>query len=172
MARARASPGCGDPNNVEPANVKPPNPTAAGFSLIEVMVALIVLSVGLLGVARLESLALSSTRVAGQRSIAAIEAASLADAMHENRGYWSGTDPAGATITIQGTTLSYAGGAAALNSAAGTSCKNPPAFCSPAALAGFDLQQWANSLNSARQHDHDRVRCRYASHLHYYDHVD
>ncbi|MGH8302669.1 MAG: type IV pilus modification PilV family protein, partial [Steroidobacteraceae bacterium] len=53
-----------------------------GFSLIEVLVALIVLSVGLLGIAKMEALALASNAVAGRRALAAIEAASLADSMH------------------------------------------------------------------------------------------
>src|ERR1700730_15922206 len=57
-----------------------------GFTLIEVMVAVIVLSAGLRGVAKMQALALSSTNVANVRSIAAIEAASLAATMHENRG--------------------------------------------------------------------------------------
>lgn len=55
-----------------------------GFTLLEVMVALVVLSIGLLGVLKLESVAYSSTNVASKRSIAALEAASLAAAMHVN----------------------------------------------------------------------------------------
>ena len=71
-----------------------------GFSLLEVMVALVVLSVGLLGVVKLESVAYSSTNVASKRSIAALEAASLAASMHVNRGYWTQPDASGAVITL------------------------------------------------------------------------
>ena len=49
-----------------------------GFSLLEVMIALVVLSVGLLGILKLEASAVSSTNIAAKRSIAALEAASLA----------------------------------------------------------------------------------------------
>jgi len=66
-----------------------------GFSLVEVMVALVVCAIGLLGLAKMESLAVASTSVAAARSIAAIEASSLAAAMHANKAYWAaGTAPA------------------------------------------------------------------------------
>jgi type IV pilus assembly protein PilV len=103
-----------------------------GFSLVEVMVALIVMSVGLLGVAKMQAVALSNTTVSGSRSLAAIEASSLAATMHANRGYW-GTLTVPPLITLQGSTVTPAVG---------------PAFdcasvsCSPASMAAYDLQQW------------------------------
>ena len=60
-----------------------------GFSLVEVMVALVICSIGLLGLAKLEALALSSTGVASGRALASLEASSLAAAMHANPGYWA-----------------------------------------------------------------------------------
>ncbi|PMU83799.1 type IV pilus modification protein PilV, partial [Pseudomonas sp. GW704-F3] len=75
-----------------------------GFSLVEVMVALVVMSVGMLGIAKMQAAALSNTAVASTRSLAAIEASSLAASMHANRGYWS--SPAVATsITLTGATV-------------------------------------------------------------------
>src|SRR5689334_6960443 len=70
-----------------------------GFSLIEVMVAVIVICVGLLGIAKMQALALSNTTTARMRSLAALEAASLAAAMHSNRQYWGNTPPASLTLT-------------------------------------------------------------------------
>jgi len=119
--------------------------TERGFSLVEVLVALIVLSVGLLGIARMQSLAMSSTTVASKRSLAAIEASSLAAAMHENRGYWTSADPSGATITLNGLTYSYSG-AGNLAGAAGSNCAVPGTPCTPAALAAYDLANWAATL--------------------------
>ena len=76
--------------------MKSPNDTArhgclrdAGFSLVEVMVALIVMSVGLLGIAKMQALALTSTTSARMRSLVALEAASLASTMRADRAYWS-----------------------------------------------------------------------------------
>jgi type IV pilus assembly protein PilV len=111
---------------------------ARGFSLMEVMVALVVSTVGLLGLAKMEALALSSTSVAGSRSLAAIEAASLAAAMHANPGYWAsgGAQP---LITIT------AGAPYPII----TSCSNNPGTgsCIPANMAAWDLNAWSTSLN-------------------------
>ena len=60
-----------------------------GFSLVEVMVAVVVICVGLLGIAKMQAMALSNTNMSRQRSLAAIEAASIAASMHSNRQYWA-----------------------------------------------------------------------------------
>jgi type IV pilus assembly protein PilV len=131
-----------------------PARAAAGFSLIEVMIALVVISAGLLGVAKMQALALSSTTVASMRSLAAIEAASLASTMHENRAYWASTMPAanGAiTITATGAastpvvTATEATLAAAVT--AGWSCTSTGGGCNNAQLAAYDLTDWANALH-------------------------
>jgi type IV pilus assembly protein PilV len=122
---------------------------AAGFSLVEVMVALIVLSVGLLGIARMESLALSNTSVANQRGLAAIEAASLAASMHVNRGYWTKGDPVNAKIVMTGTTTSTTfnfTGAPLLAGAGSPDCTSAGGPCTPTNLAAYDLHQWALAL--------------------------
>ena len=69
-------------------------PARNGFTIIEVMVALVVISIGLLGIAKMQALALASTSTSRLRSLAAIQAASLGSAMHANRAYW-----AAATLT-------------------------------------------------------------------------
>lgn len=118
-----------------------------GFSLVEVLVALVVLGVGLLGIAKLEGAAFSNTATAARRSIAALEADSLAASMHVNRGYWSGGDAVGSVITVAGTTVTVATGAPNLMAAVGTAptCTTTTA-CSVANLAAYDLAQWAAAL--------------------------
>jgi type IV pilus assembly protein PilV len=123
-----------------------------GFTLLEVMIALIVLSVGLLGIVKLESAAISSTTVAAKRSLAALEGDSLAAMMHVNRGYWASTDPAGGTITVAGTTVTVTTGATNLaTSVAGTTpcfgITTAPAPCSVNDMAAYDLKQWALAVN-------------------------
>lgn len=108
---------------------------ARGFSLVEVMVALIVMSIGLLGVAKMQAAALSNTAIASTRSLAAIEASSLASSMHANRGYWSSPGVA-TTITLRGTTVTP-------NVAPAADCV--AVSCTPAGLAAYDLQQWTNA---------------------------
>jgi type IV pilus assembly protein PilV len=129
-----------------------PCAASRGFSLLEVMVALVVLSVGLLGILKLEAAAVSSTAVASQRSLVALEAASLAASMHVNRGYWAATDPASATIKVTGTAVSVTGTAFAQNLAnsiaSGPTCTSTTKPCSITDMAAYDLSQWALALNS------------------------
>jgi type IV pilus assembly protein PilV len=119
---------------------------SAGFSLIEVMVALVVCSIGLLGLAKMESLAISSTSVAGSRSIAAIEASSLASAMHANPGYWAG----GFAPAI--TSISYIAGVLTITDpglqGAATCLTAGAGSCLPGVMAAYDVQQWAAALKA------------------------
>jgi type IV pilus assembly protein PilV len=117
-----------------------------GFTLLEVMVALFVLTIGLLGVLKLETVAYASTNIAAKRSIAALEAASLAASMHVNRGYWTTADPSGATIAINGNVASVTLNAPLLAGVIGVPQVCTIAPCLPLNMAAYDLQQWANAL--------------------------
>jgi len=126
-----------------------------GFSLVEVMVSLAVISIGLLGIAKMQALALSSTTVASARSLAALQASSLAASMHANRAYWAagGLTPA-AGITVTGATVNDA------TLAAEPDCSvvgNQP--CDAVQVAGYDLQQWAASLAALLPNDTALVKC-------------
>jgi type IV pilus assembly protein PilV len=128
-----------------------PRARVMGFSLVEVLIALVVLGVGLLGIAKLEGAAFSNTSVAARRSLAALEADSLAASMHVNRGYWSSLDPAGATITVQGSTVTVGSGAGAnLNTAVGANpnCKSTTTWCTIQNMAAYDLLNWATALQA------------------------
>jgi type IV pilus assembly protein PilV len=92
-----------------------------GFSLIEALVALVVLSVGMIGIAALHGQSLGAARTAQYRSIAIVLASDMADRIRLNR-------------TAQG---AYAGAAADNNCDAGGG-----ATCMPAALAADDLFIW------------------------------
>lgn len=66
--------------------VSPRRPRSrAGFSLIEVMIAVLVLSIGLLGMAALQGFSLQNTRSANYRSQATNLAYQLIDSMRGNR---------------------------------------------------------------------------------------
>ncbi len=122
--------------------------SAGGFTLIEVMVALFVTCIGLLGIAKIQALVYASTGSASTRSLVAIQAAGLASAMHANRSYWAaGLAPS--PLTITGTTLSDA----TLNATAAgpTDCYlggAAPPPCAPAVLAAFDLHTWARAMSA------------------------
>jgi type IV pilus assembly protein PilV len=116
-----------------------------GFSLIEVLVALIIVSIGLLGIAKMQAIAYSSTGIASKRSLAAIQAASLASSMHANRAYWAVAGVAPVTTTVTGTTVASSDGT--LN--ATIDCTATGALpCNPSAIAAYDVNSWATALKN------------------------
>jgi type IV pilus assembly protein PilV len=118
-----------------------------GFSLVEVLVALVIVSIGLLGLAKMESLALSSADTAGTRSIAAIQASSLASMMHANHDYWGS-----ANVTAL-TTVQLSGGATTISDTtlqlpSSTTCTSATVACSPLTMAQYDLATWAAQVQA------------------------
>jgi type IV pilus assembly protein PilV len=136
---------------------------ASGFSLVEVMVALIIICVGLLGIAKLEALMLSSTGTSRLRALVALQAASLADTMHADRDYWGGGStywvPSGGDLTLTGTesggTTTWAGTNAPSSSPG--SCLN--VVCTSEQLAQYDLSNWSASLDTVLQTSTSTVTC-------------
>jgi type IV pilus assembly protein PilV len=119
---------------------------AGGFSLVEVMVALVVVAIGLLGLAKMESLALSSTNVSGLRSLAAIEAESLASQMHANRGYWATAGVTTAvTVTVAGGALSISDPTLSQTAACNLPYASQAPSCTPLVMAGYDLVRWGTN---------------------------
>lgn len=57
----------------------------AGFGLIEVLIAIVILAIGMLGVAAMQSVSLRNSLSASQRSIAVTQTYALIDAMRANR---------------------------------------------------------------------------------------
>jgi type IV pilus assembly protein PilV len=141
-----------------------------GFTLVEVMVALIVIAIGTLGIAKMQALSLSNTGASRTRALAAIEAASLAEAMHANRAYWASYSSTPGTVSVSTTdgvptvTSNSATLQSALTTVAGTTCAtgtmfgaNLSCYCnaSPTLCAGTyvnmaasDLYDWGQGLGS------------------------
>jgi type IV pilus assembly protein PilV len=115
-----------------------------GYSLLEVLVALVVISIGLLGVAAMQATALSGTHTSQTESLVAIQARSLADAMLSNSAYWSGPSaPASVIVTPAGaTTVEVTGSTDTLASAGNCNVNNGGSACSAAAMAAYDIHTW------------------------------
>jgi type IV pilus assembly protein PilV len=60
-------------------------PRQSGFSLLEVLISIVIVSFGLLGFARLQVYAIKSNRVALQRSFATLHAYNMIDCIRANR---------------------------------------------------------------------------------------
>jgi type IV pilus assembly protein PilV len=139
---------------------------AQGFTLVEVMVAVIVICIGLLGIAKMQALSMNNMSTSRQRSLAAIEAASLAAAMHSNRAYWASTPAATITLAVGGNVTSsdanvLAGQTmtdiGAPNACVGTN--NGVAKCVPLNLAAYDLAIWVNDLDTLLPHATATISC-------------
>ena len=115
-----------------------------GFTLIEVMIAIVLIAIGLLGLAKTGALAVSNTQVASSRSLVALQAGSLAAAMQGNKAYWAaGVAPT--AFSTQGAVVTDT--QTGVLGVVGPNCSaaSPPA-CSPAQLAAYDVQSWATNL--------------------------
>ena len=142
---------------------------ARGFSLVEVMVALVVICVGLLGIAKMQSLSLSNMTTSRQRALAAFEAAGLAAAMHVDRDYWATSIPAGFSATVnpaQAPVIASTDGALAaqanadlgnLGACFGTT--GGGSMCVPLNLAAFDLARWTASLQALLPNPQATINC-------------
>jgi len=136
---------------------------ARGFSLVEVMVALIIICVGLLGIAKLEALMLSSTGTSRLRALVALQAASLADTMHADRDYWGGNSaywvPSGGDLLLSGTdsggTTTWTGTNAPGSSPG--SCYN--VVCNSEQLAQYDLSHWSTYLGTVLPNSTTNITC-------------
>jgi type IV pilus assembly protein PilV len=158
---------------------------ARGFTLVEVMVALIIIAVGMLGIAKMQGLALSSTNASRSRALASIAASSLASAMQANRTYWSAaaSSPGTITVTASAGTMTIVSSSAtmeaAITSVSGAVCGSMgttflSCFCTPGNsapcttstyinLAASDLYDWAQTLNSILPNTIATVTCNNAN---------
>ena len=132
----------------------------SGFSLVEVMVAVVVICVGLLGIAKMQSLAMSSTNMARMRSLAALEAASLAAAMHANRAFWAGANNSGLTPPAL---VSYDPVNLVQGMTAVLSPPIPAPSASPTAIAEYDFGTWATNLTALLPGANAQIICNNAT---------
>lgn len=113
------------------------NSRQSGFTLIEVLVAVVILSVGLLGVASLQVQGLKNNQSAYLRSQATLLAYDMADRMRTN-----------STRAIAG---DYDDFDSLSSVPSDPGCISGAIGCSPANLADTDLFEWARRLNGTAE---------------------
>lgn len=116
----------------------------AGFSLIEVLVALVILSVGVVGVAGVQLSAIKFNLVSQQRSVASQHALSIAERMRANLAAVAVT-PAGSSPYIFDHPFADIPG----KKPAAKSCDNPLFPCTPDEVADRNLNDWLTQLDAA-----------------------
>lgn len=108
----------------------------AGFTLIEVLIAVLILTVGLLALGGVQVAGMKATLDGYMRSQAAIAAQDMADRMRANLG---GVD-ANAYANVTGTLP-----------AVPPTCRQGTAACTTTDVANRDIYDWLTSLSSATQ---------------------
>jgi|GEM_PF-368071 len=123
-----------------------------GFTLLEVLITIVILSVGLLGVANLQMLGLNYNNNAYHRSQAVQLAYDIVERMRMNMdGVTAGNYTNGSTAANNAQTITfYSSGSISTAPSLGTrpSCDKDN-FCSAADLATYDLYQWRDAINAA-----------------------
>ena len=105
-----------------------------GFTLIEVLVALVVLSIGLLGIAALHIDGVRTGYSALQRTHAVNLASDMADRIRANPNADYAVAAAGPDPTVD---------------CADTADGEAPRDCTPGEMAAYDVWEWRNALNAA-----------------------
>ncbi|MCP5327208.1 MAG: type IV pilus modification protein PilV [Steroidobacteraceae bacterium] len=108
---------------------------ARGFMLVEVLVTIVIFTVGLLGVIGLQTLALSSSHLSSLRSEATVLVSDMAERMRANLPAANGT---GGIPTYDSVTP----GTNACRAVYSTAVEPSPSDCTPEELAADDLQDW------------------------------
>ena len=116
-----------------PPKVLPPDRAAAGFTLVEVLVALVVMSIGMLGIAALYLEGLRASRDALLRSQAVALAADMADRIRANRYI-----PVGASRYDP----------ALVTAAQVAACETTGSTCTPSEMYANDLYRWQQAAQS------------------------
>lgn len=108
-----------------------------GFSLVEVMIAVLVLSIGLLGMAGLQAASVRNTYSAYMRSQAMILANDIADRIRSNPGTAGIDGAAGGDYNAIGPGLASGGS---------TACDTT--VCTPGQLAAYDIAVWSDRVKT------------------------
>jgi type IV pilus assembly protein PilV len=112
-------------------------PASHGFTLLEVLVAIVVLSFGVLGVVGLQAVALQSNRDARNQSIAVAMARELGDLMRGNKD-----------VAIRTTNNPYVVNFTGTVPTAGASCYTG-ACATPQAVGEFGISEWLSRVDAA-----------------------
>ncbi len=125
---------------------------ARGFTLIELLITLLIVSVGMLGLAKLEAAAVAESGVSRIRSLMTYQAESLASMMRANRGYWgsiTGTAPNFSVTAGNATPVDNAGTMTIATLPSCTSTATIKNACTAAAIAWVDASAWTAQYVSA-----------------------
>jgi type IV pilus assembly protein PilV len=113
------------------------SPRTLGFTLLEVLIALVIVAIGLLGVANLQLTSKRSNYEAVQRTTATMLVQDILERMRSNSGQLAAYTNNGAGRTLTGATMGMVDCSAAA--------------CLPPTLALYDLYEWEQALSGVTE---------------------
>lgn len=128
-------------------NAKSPARRERGFTLVELMITVLIVTIGLLGLAKLQATAVSNSSISRTRALMTYQAESLAGMIRANKSFWVTSGPTvnwpKFNVDAQGNATDQGMTAASPSS----SCVDAAANCTPANLAYDDMYTWAKAFN-------------------------
>jgi type IV pilus assembly protein PilV len=107
-----------------------------GFAMLEVIISLLIIMVGVLGLAGLQMMSINNTEAARYQSLAAMLASNMATQIQSNIAYW-GASATALNITVVGATIT--GGPAS-----GANCNT--SVCTASQMAYYDMTNWGAAM--------------------------
>ncbi len=122
--------------------------TQSGFAMLESLIAFLIIVFGLLGIGALQSIAIGSTKVAADRSIASIQTSALLSRINSNDLFWQTISPTfDIAISAAGVISDVgAGGEGAALESLTVDCA--AAICTPQETAAYNVKSWAQNGSS------------------------
>jgi type IV pilus assembly protein PilV len=120
-----------------------------GFSMLEVLVTLIIILLGVLGMAGMQMLAINNTQIARTNSLAAILTSSFVANMQTNAQYWSTYTRSGTATGVSQPGVSPVSGSTTVLSDSvlnGLTTNCVSSTCSQDQLAAYDLKNWGANV--------------------------
>lgn len=134
-----------------------------GFGMLEALISMVVIMIGVLGMAGMQMLAINNTENARYQSIAAMQASSMATQMLANAAFWRA---APATVTVNGLTVTNVNQGNTNNKAknkiknkggGNTYCNTT--VCTATEMAYFDVESWGIEMASALPSGAGSISC-------------
>jgi type IV pilus assembly protein PilV len=124
-----------------------------GFTLIELLITLVIVSVGMLGLAKLEAAAVAESGVSRIRSLMTYQAESLAAMMRANRNYWGSTTGTAPNFKVAAGNPTPIDNAGTMTVTTTTACTGtiaaPVTPCPVAKIAYVDVLGWTQQFVGA-----------------------
>jgi type IV pilus assembly protein PilV len=126
--------------------VASPSPWQQGFTLLEALVTIVIISIGLLGLLKLQSVALVDTQISAARSQATIAADNMADRIRANpagalKGAYNDVEQSDSDST-----------STSIDCLDGT-------VCTTAQMAAFDIREWKQTLSKTLPDGNGFINC-------------